>query len=85
MTNQPRGTRGPLQVERQSGFWFARLSRPDKRNALSDELVAALGALWERIAADLEARALVLYGQGGNFCAGADFARFLELMQSAPG
>jgi isohexenylglutaconyl-CoA hydratase len=85
MTSQSKGTRGPLQVERQSGFWFARLSRPDKRNALSDELVAALGALWERIAADLEARALVLYGQGGNFCAGADFARFLELMQSAPG
>ena len=56
------------------GFWFARLSRPDKRNALSDELVAALGALWERIAADLEARALVLSGAGGNFCAGADFA-----------
>ena len=85
MTNRPTGTRGPLQVERQSGFWLARLSRPDKRNALSDELVAALGDLCERVAADLEARALVLYGAGGNFCAGADFARFLELMQSAPG
>jgi isohexenylglutaconyl-CoA hydratase len=70
-----------LQIDRQAGFWFARLNRPDKRNALSDELVAALTVLWERVAADLDARALVLYGAGGNFCAGADFARFLELMQ----
>jgi isohexenylglutaconyl-CoA hydratase len=74
-----------LLVERQAGFWFARLNRPDKRNALSDPLVAALSALVERVAADLEARALVLSGAGGHFCAGADFGRFLELMQTPAG
>ncbi|MGB5104936.1 MAG: enoyl-CoA hydratase/isomerase family protein, partial [Steroidobacteraceae bacterium] len=74
-----------LQVERRAGFWFARLDRPDKRNALSDELVEALGEACERVVADLESRALVLYGAGGNFCAGADFARFLQLMQQEPG
>ncbi len=74
-----------LQVERRSGFWFARLNRPDKRNALCDELVTALGALCERVAADLEARALVLYGAGGNFCAGADLTGFLQLMQDEHG
>lgn len=74
-----------LQVERRGGFWFARLNRPDKRNALSDELVAELGASCERIVADLEARALVLYGGGGNFCAGADLSGFLKLMESEPG
>jgi isohexenylglutaconyl-CoA hydratase len=74
-----------LQVERRGGFWFARLNRPDRRNALSDELVAALAAACERIAADVEARALVLYGAGGNFCAGADFAGFQQLLQQEPG
>lgn len=74
-----------LQVECRSGFWFARLNRPEKRNALSDELIAALGAACERVAADLEARALLLYGAGGNFCAGADLSGFLQLMESAPG
>lgn len=74
-----------LQVERRGGFWFARLNRPEKRNALSDELVVALGASCERIVADLEARALVLYGAGGNFCAGADLSGFLKLMQDEPG
>jgi isohexenylglutaconyl-CoA hydratase len=74
-----------LLVEQRAGFWFARLNRPEKRNALSDPLVAALTALLERVAADLEARALVLSGAGGHFCAGADFGRFLELMQTPAG
>ena len=74
-----------LQTGRRDGFWFARLNRPEKRNALSDELTGALGTLFERVAADLEARALVLYGAGGNFSAGADFAGFLALMQGPPG
>ena len=26
----------PVQIERRDGFWFARLNRPDKRNALSE-------------------------------------------------
>ena len=74
-----------LQVRRDAGFWFARLNRPDKRNALSDALVAALGEACERVAADLDARALVIHGAGGHFCAGADFAGFLALMQTEPG
>ena len=43
-----------LQVEQRGSFWFARLNRPDKRNALSDALVEALVALLERVSADLE-------------------------------
>jgi len=74
-----------LQVRRDAGVWFARLNRPDKRNALSDALVTAIGATCERVGADLEARALVLHGAGGHFCAGADFAGFLALMQTEPG
>lgn len=74
-----------LQVEQRGSFWFARLNRPGKRNALSDELVEALVALLERVGTDLEARALVISGAGGHFCAGADFAGFLALMQTAPG
>jgi isohexenylglutaconyl-CoA hydratase len=85
MTNSAAESAQLLQVRRDAGVWFARLNRPDKRNALSDALVAAIVATCERVAADLEARALVLHGAGGHFCAGADFAGFLALMQSAPG
>lgn len=84
MTDTTTSASDVLQTGRREGFWFARLNRPEKRNALSDELTGALGALFERVAADLEARALVLHGAGGNFSAGADFAGFLALMQSPP-
>lgn len=74
-----------VRVERAAGFWFACLNRPERRNALSDALVAALGALFEHVAADLEARALVMCGAGGNFCAGADLTGVLALLNGAAG
>ena len=85
MTTAAAGPAEVLLVEQRAGFWFARLNRPEKRNALSDALVAALAALLDRVAADLDARALVISGAGGHFCAGADFGRFLELMQTPAG
>lgn len=72
-----------LQVQRTDGFWLARLNRPEKRNALSDELVGELTSLFGRVGDDLEARALVLWGAGGHFSAGADFSRFMSFMSGA--
>lgn len=74
-----------LQVRHESGFWFLRLNRPAKRNALSDALIAGIGAACEQVASDLDARALVIHGAGGHFCAGADFDGFLELTQGETG
>jgi isohexenylglutaconyl-CoA hydratase len=74
-----------LQVEQRGAFWFARLNRPDKRNALSEPMLAALLQLCGRIESDAGARALVLWGAGGHFCAGADFGRFLELLAAPAG
>jgi isohexenylglutaconyl-CoA hydratase len=85
MSDTASGSGEPLLVERVAGIWFACLNRPDKRNALTDRIVAALAGLLSGVAADLEARALVLCGAGGNFCAGADLASFLEFLASAPG
>ena len=77
---------GDLLVEHADGFWFACIHRPDRRNALTDAVVAALGDLIDRVAADPDARALVLSGAGGHFCAGADFAGFERLLagEAAP-
>ncbi len=52
------------------------LNRPDKRNAISDELVHGLAAAAER--AEREARAAVLFGNGVHFCAGLDLAEHVE-------
>jgi methylglutaconyl-CoA hydratase len=56
------------------------LNRPDRRNALSRELITALHAAVERAADDIHARCVVLTGAGTTFCAGMDLAELQESM-----
>lgn len=48
------------------------INRPDKRNALSRALIAALSDAVGRAAADSAARCVILTGNGPAFCAGMD-------------
>jgi enoyl-CoA hydratase len=48
------------------------LDRPDRRNALSMDLVSDGIAAFKELHRDRDARAIVLTGAGGGFCAGAD-------------
>lgn len=54
------------------GVRVVTLDDPDRRNAMGDEMGAALTAACRRVRADPEARALVVTGAGSAFCAGAD-------------
>ena len=56
-------------------------NRPERRNALNEELLDRLPEELERATADSEVRAVVLTGRGGAFCAGGD----LELMSGGVG
>jgi enoyl-CoA hydratase/carnithine racemase len=58
-------------------------NRPDKRNAMSDELRSQFIDALERVAADKAIRALVLTGAGKAFCAGGDIAG-MERRMNAP-
>lgn len=49
------------------------LNRPEQRNAASETLHTALAGVWDRVAADDGARAVVLTGRGRAFSAGGDF------------
>jgi enoyl-CoA hydratase/carnithine racemase len=53
-----------------------RLNRPEKRNAMSDAMLAALGEAVDRAAK--EAKTAVLGTTGSNFCAGLDLAEQSE-------
>lgn len=48
------------------------LNRPDKRNALSQALIADIRRAFERAADDPAARCVILTGEGAVFCAGMD-------------
>lgn len=71
---------GPLRADLQSGVLTLTLDRPDKRNALSAELIEALHAGLERADLDADVRVVAIRGAGPDFCAGADLD---ELLASA--
>ncbi len=53
------------------------MNRPEARNALSSELLAALSEAGPRLALDPKVRVVVLTGAGGAFCAGGDVKGFV--------
>jgi methylglutaconyl-CoA hydratase len=57
------------------------LNRPEKRNALSRELVAALAGRLAEAASDATVRVVVLAARGPVFCAGLDLDELTELMK----
>lgn len=65
-----------LLLRRDGGVLYVTLNRPDMRNALSAELVQALGDAFAAVRGDRSVRAIVLRGAGGNFCAGGDIKGF---------
>ena len=60
-----------LYEVRGDAAWIT-LNQPERRNALSEELVAGLRAHLAAALDDVRARAIVLTGAGAAFCAGAD-------------
>jgi len=62
----------PLLVTREGPVVRAVMNRPERRNAMSSAMVAALDTLIAELAEDKQARVLVLSGAGGHFCAGLD-------------
>lgn len=68
---------GVLLAARERGVLTLTLNRPDKRNALSAELIGALHAAVAEADLDPGVRVLVLRGAGRDFCAGLDLADLL--------
>lgn len=62
----------------QAGVVTVTLERPDARNALSLELIRALGAAVRRAATESGARVFVLAGRGKGFCAGMDLKAVVD-------
>jgi methylglutaconyl-CoA hydratase len=60
------------------------LNRPDRRNALSRALVAALTDAFRRARDDAAARCVLLTGAGSAFCAGMDLAELEQTVRSGP-
>ena len=60
------------------------LNRPERRNALSAAMLAALADVLARVERDSAVGAVLLTGAGGAFCAGGDVKGFAEREPGAP-
>jgi enoyl-CoA hydratase/carnithine racemase len=60
------------------------LNRPDKLNALSNELLGAIMQILDRIELDPAVRSVVITGTGRAFSAGADIAGFRRHIEAGP-
>jgi enoyl-CoA hydratase/carnithine racemase len=72
-----------LQVH--SGVATLTFNRPDKRNAMNDDMRNELVTALESIAADKAVRALVLTGAGKGFCAGGDISGMEQRLHAPSG
>jgi methylglutaconyl-CoA hydratase len=55
------------------------LNRPEKRNALDDEMIAEIRRAFAESAIDEAVRVALITGAGNDFCAGADLAAIEQL------
>ncbi|HUA59885.1 MAG TPA: enoyl-CoA hydratase-related protein [Verrucomicrobiae bacterium] len=63
-----------------SGVALITINRPEKRNALSNAVIAELSEAFERAAAEKDIRAVILTGAGDKaFVAGADISELVRL------
>lgn len=65
-----------VNIQIEAGVADVRLSRPEKLNALDQDMFTGLIDAGKQLSADPSVRAVVLSGEGRGFCAGLDFASF---------
>jgi len=74
-----------IQVTIDSRIATITLNRPEKRNAISNEMRTELIAALETVSRDRAIRAVVLTGNGKGFCAGGDVSGMAERMEAPAG
>ncbi|NJN51349.1 MAG: enoyl-CoA hydratase [Gammaproteobacteria bacterium] len=69
----------------EDGIATLTMNRPEARNAMSGDMMAAMAEALPRLAADQSVRLVVLTGAGGAFCAGGDVKGFAGDAKSSGG
>ncbi len=72
-----------ITLEVRNNVAFITLNRPDKRNALNDQLIGELHDAMVAAEADDQTRVVILRGAGKDFCAGADLAQLEKSAQAS--
>jgi enoyl-CoA hydratase/carnithine racemase len=70
-----------VRIEREGAVMAVTLDRPERRNAITAEMYAALADALETAASDEFVRIIVFRGEGQDYCAGNDLGDFLQAAQ----
>ncbi|MEM6941767.1 MAG: enoyl-CoA hydratase [Pseudomonadota bacterium] len=74
-----------LEVTQRGAVATLKMNAPNRLNALSDDMLAALQGTLDDIASDPATRVVILSGAGKAFCAGHDLREMTEARQSEDG
>lgn len=74
-----------LDVTQKGAVTHLTMNAPERLNALSDEMLAALHSELDRIAEDQGTRVVTLSGAGKAFCAGHDLRQMTDMRQAEDG
>jgi len=74
-----------IELNIDAGIASLHLNRPEKRNAISDDMRTEFIEALELVTVDKSIRALVLTGNGKGFCAGGDITGMEKRMQAPVG
>ena len=75
---------GTITVEADDAVRVVTLNRPDHANAVNNAMHTSFARLWDELAEDPEARAVVLTGAGDKFfSAGGDLAEWLHVLRAS--
>ena len=64
-----------LKLAVREGVTTVTLSNPGRKNALTPRMLLELTRIWNDLAADPAVQVVILAGEGGDFCAGADLSQ----------
>lgn len=67
-----------VKVDSASGVVTVMMSRPERKNAANEQMWGELAETFTAVQRDDSARVMVLCGDGGDFCSGADLAGMRE-------
>jgi enoyl-CoA hydratase/carnithine racemase len=70
-----------LLIESRGAVRIVTMNRPEALNAVNEGIHHGLANVWRHVAADPEARAVVITGAGRAFSAGGDMAMFRRIQQ----
>lgn len=73
------GKKDEIKIEVRDRVAYVRLNRPEKRNALTREMLERLSSFFAEADARADVRAVILSGEGEAFCAGTDVAELKNL------